>query len=95
MSVDQAEIVKIAELARLSIADHDVAEVTRRIAGILDLVDEMQAVDTSGVQPMANPLDAQQRLRADVVTEDDQHESFQSIAPAVEEALYLVPKVID
>ena len=95
MSVEQSEIEKIAELARVRIADHEIGEVTERISSILEMVSQMQAVDTSAVEPMANPLDAIQRLRADVVTETDRHAEFQAIAPAVEEGLYLVPKVID
>jgi aspartyl-tRNA(Asn)/glutamyl-tRNA(Gln) amidotransferase subunit C len=95
MSVDQAEIARIAELARIRVAPGDVGEVTERIANILDLVDQMQAVDTEGVEPLANPLNAIQRLREDAVTETDRHAEFQRIAPAVESDLYLVPKVID
>jgi aspartyl-tRNA(Asn)/glutamyl-tRNA(Gln) amidotransferase subunit C len=95
MSVDQAEIEKIAQLARIRLAPADVAEVTARITSILDLVDRMQAVDTAGVEPLANPLNATQRLREDAVTEPDQHAEFQAIAPAVEAELYLVPRVID
>ena len=95
MSITTEEIGQIAELARVRIPDADIAEVTSRITGILDLVDQLQAADTSGVEPMANPLDAVQRLRPDAVTEDNRREDFQAIAPAVEEGLYLVPKVID
>lgn len=95
MSVEQAEIEKIAELARIRIDESRIAEVTERIAGILDLVDRMQRLDTTAVEPMANPLDAVQRLRSDVVTEADQRDAFQAIAPATEDGLYLVPKVID
>ena len=95
MSVDQTEIEKIAELARIRIAPEQVPEVTSAIAGILEMVDQMQAVDTSAVEPMANPLDARQRLRADEVTESDARSAFQAIAPATEDGLYLVPKVID
>jgi len=95
MSVEQAEIEKIAHLARVRIADSEIADVTQRISGILDLVDQMQAVDTSGVEPMANPLDATARLRADEVTETNQREAFQAIAPETEAGLYLVPKVIE
>ncbi len=95
MSVEQAEIEKIAELARIRVAAEDMPELTQRIAGILDMVDQMQAVDTSELEPMANPLDASQRLRADAVTETDQRTQFQNIAPQVESDLYLVPKVID
>lgn len=95
MTVKQDEIEKIAELARVRIAPEEAAEVTARIANILTLVDQLQAVDTDGVEPMANPLDAVQRLRADTVTEINQRDAFQAIAPAVENGLYLVPKVIE
>ncbi len=95
MSVEQAEIEKIAELARLRIADSEIAELTTRISSILKMVDHMQTVDTSAVEPMSNPLDASQRLRADEVTETDQHAAFQKIAPAIEADLYLVPRVLE
>ena len=95
MSITAEEIGQVAELARVRIPDGDIAEVTRRITGILDLVDQLQAIDTSGVEPMANPLDAVQRLRPDAVTEANHREDFQAIAPAVEDGLYLVPRVID
>lgn len=95
MSVEQSEIEKIAELARVRIADTEISEVTERISSILDMVSQMQAIDTSAIEPMSNPLDANQRLRPDAVTEADLRSEFQAIAPAVEAALYLVPKVID
>ena len=95
MAIEQDEIEKIAELARIRIdADH-IDDVTRRITDILNMVDQLQAVDTSEVDPMANPLDATQPLRADEVTESNRREAFQAIAPAVENGLYLVPKVIE
>ena len=68
---------------------------TRRIGDILAMIDQMQAIDTTGVEPMANPLDATQRLRADDVSECDQRESFLALAPATAEGLYLVPRVIE
>ena len=95
MSIEQDEIEKIAELARIRIADDQIGQVTQRITEILQMVDQLQSVDTSNVEPMANPLDATQRLRADTVTEVNRREDFQAIAPAVENGLYLVPKVID
>jgi aspartyl-tRNA(Asn)/glutamyl-tRNA(Gln) amidotransferase subunit C len=95
MAITQDDIEKIAELARIRIADNQIGEVTARITEILGMVDQLQAIDTSEVEPMANPLDATQRLRADVVTQTNQREGFQAIAPAVENGLYLVPKVID
>jgi aspartyl-tRNA(Asn)/glutamyl-tRNA(Gln) amidotransferase subunit C len=95
MAIEQDEIEKIAELARIRIAGDQIAEVTGRITEILAMVDQLQAVDTASVEPMANPLDATQRLRADEVTEDNRRDEFQAIAPAVENGLYLVPKVIE
>ena len=95
MAIDQDEIEKIAELARIRISDDQLAEVTGRITDILAMVDQLQAADTAGVEPMANPLDATQLLRPDAVTEDNRREAFQAIAPSVEDGLYLVPKVID
>jgi aspartyl-tRNA(Asn)/glutamyl-tRNA(Gln) amidotransferase subunit C len=95
MSVEQTEIEKIAELARLKIADAEIAEITLGISSILEMVDQMQSIDTSAVEPMSNPLDASQRLRRDEITETDRHAEFQQIAPAVEADLYLVPRVIE
>ena len=95
MSIEQDEIEKIAQLARIRIADDQIGKITQRITEILGMVDQLQAADTEGVTPMANPLDNVQRLRADKITETNQREAFQAIAPAVENGLYLVPKVID
>ena len=95
MSVEQADIEKIAKLSRIRIAESDIPEVADRINDILNMVDSMQAVDTSGVEPLRNPLDATQRLRADVVTEQNQREQLQQNAPAADEGLFLVPKVIE
>jgi aspartyl-tRNA(Asn)/glutamyl-tRNA(Gln) amidotransferase subunit C len=95
MSIEQNEIEKIAELARIRISGEQLGQVTQRITEILDMVDQLQATDTRNVEPMANPLDATQCLRPDEVTESNRREAFQAIAPAVENGLYLVPKVID
>ena len=95
MSVDRADIAKLAKLARIAISDDAADEVANRISNVLAMVDQLQAVDTQGVEPMAHPLDAIQRLRADVVTERNERELFQSIAPAVQDGLYLVPQVIE
>ena len=95
MVIEQEEIEKIANLARVRISGQQIGEVTQRITEILSMVDQLQAVDTTGIEPMANPLDATQRLRADEVTEVNQREAFQAIAPAVENGLYLVPIVIE
>lgn len=93
--MDRNEIKKLAELAKLDINDETAAEVASSITNILTLVDQLQAANIENVAPMAHPLDAEQILRADDVTETDCHEAFQAIAPAVEDNLYLVPKVID
>ncbi|MGI1668976.1 MAG: Asp-tRNA(Asn)/Glu-tRNA(Gln) amidotransferase subunit GatC [Neptuniibacter sp.] len=95
MSLDRSDVDKIAHLARLQIEEQDAPEYAQNLTNILDLVDQMQAVDTSDVSPMAHPLDAVQRLRSDVVTEENQRDQLQAVAPEVEEGLFLVPKVIE
>lgn len=95
MSLDRADVEKIAHLARLAISDEDVPAYAENLSKILSFVEQMNAVDTSGVEPMAHPLDVSQRLRPDVVTEAEQRERFQSVAPQVEAGLYLVPQVIE
>lgn len=95
MALDKAEVEKIAHLARLHISETDTEEVTTRITDILTLIDQMQTVDTENVDPLAHPLDMVQRLRADVVTETDTRDQLQSLAPASQDGLYLVPKVIE
>ena len=95
MAVDRDAIEKLAELARIQISEANIDDVTNSISEILNLVDQLQAADTTNVAPMAHPLDAVQRLRADQVTESNQRETLQACAPAVEDGLFLVPQVID
>lgn len=95
MSLEKEDIEKIAHLARLAISEDDIPEYARNLSNILEMVEQMSSVDTAGVTPMAHPLDASQRLRADEVTEENQREHFQQNAPLVESGLYLVPKVIE
>jgi len=95
MALDKSDVDKIAHLARINIEEKDTQAYLDNITSILDLVDQMQAVDTANVEPLAHPMDAIQRLRADDITESNQRELLQSVAPAVEEGLFLVPKVID
>ncbi|MCF6235623.1 MAG: Asp-tRNA(Asn)/Glu-tRNA(Gln) amidotransferase subunit GatC [Gammaproteobacteria bacterium] len=95
MSLQQSDIEKVAHLARLSIDPSDIPEHIKNLSDILDLVEQMNAVDTESVTPMAHPMDATQRLRSDEATETDQREQFQALAPQVEAGLYLVPKVIE
>ncbi len=95
MSLQPSDIEKVAHLARLGIDPSDIPEHTQNLSNILDLVEQMNAVDTNNVTPMAHPMDATQRLRPDEATETNQREQFQAIAPQVEAGLYLVPKVIE
>lgn len=93
--MERSEIQKLANLAQLEIGEEALDEVASSISGVLALVDQLQAADTKNVTPMAHPLDAVQRLRADVVTEENNRDKFQAIAPATEDGLFLVPRVID
>ena len=95
MSLDADEVKKIAYLARLKIDEADIPGYVSNLSNILDLVEQMNAVDTTGVLPMSHPLDAVQRLRKDEVRETNQREAFQRIAPSTEDGLYLVPRVIE
>ena len=95
MAFDKSEVEKIAHLARLHISDSEADEVTARIGDILGLIDQMQSVDTYGVEPLAHPLDVVQRLREDVITEKDQRQDLQTLAPTSQDGLYLVPKVLE
>ena len=95
MAIDRDEIARIAHLARLEVGEEAVVETAAELSNILDFVSRMETVDTTGVTPMAHPLDAVQRLREDRVTEPDRRDAFQAGAPAVEDGLYLVPKVIE
>lgn len=95
MSLDAADVAKIAHLARLAVPSSALDHYARELSSILDLVEQMSAVSTAGVEPMAHPLHMAQRLRPDAVTEQDQREVFQAVAPATENGLYLVPKVIE
>jgi aspartyl-tRNA(Asn)/glutamyl-tRNA(Gln) amidotransferase subunit C len=95
MSIDAEEVKKIAYLARLKVDEADIPGYVSNLSNILDLVAQMDSVNTDDVLPMSHPLDAVQRLRDDVVTETSQRESFQAIAPKIQDGLYLVPKVIE
>lgn len=95
MGIDNSEVKKIAHLARLQLTDNEVGPTAESLSRILGLIEQMNAVDTTGVSPMAHPLDMHLRLRDDAPTEPDQRDEFQKLAPAVEAGLYLVPKVIE
>jgi len=93
--VDANEIAKLAQLARINIEADMTNDVADNISRILTLVDQLQAADTDGIEPMSHPMDAVQRLRSDIVSEENQRESLQANATAIEKGLFLVPKVID
>jgi len=95
MLLQKEDVEKIAHLARLAIDEADIPDYARNLSNILRLIEDMDVVDTDAVTPMAHPLDMPQRLRADQVSEGDQRERFQKIAPQVENGLYLVPQVIE
>ena len=95
MTISREGIEKVAVLARIRVDDEQVSALEKDLGNILDLVDQLGAADTDSVEPMAHPLNAVQRLRADEVTETNQREAFQAIAPATENGLYLVPRVIE
>jgi aspartyl-tRNA(Asn)/glutamyl-tRNA(Gln) amidotransferase subunit C len=95
MSLTQDDVKRIASLARIEIDDAQAQAAQAQLNSIFDLIASMQAVDTSGIAPMAHAQEVYQRLRDDVVTESDRHAAFQAVAPAVENGLYLVPRVVE
>jgi aspartyl-tRNA(Asn)/glutamyl-tRNA(Gln) amidotransferase subunit C len=95
VSLTTNDVKKIAHLARLGIDESDIESYARDLSGMLDLMTQMSELNTDDVIPMAHPMDQVQRLRPDIVTEQNNRELFQAIAPQVEAGLYLVPKVIE
>lgn len=93
-SLSKKEVHEIAWLARLDLDEKDTLKLSEQLGRILDFVSQMK-VDTESISPLAHPLDLGQRLREDRVTEENQRDEFQSVAPQVENGLYLVPKVIE
>ena len=95
MSLSIDDVKRIAHLARIRVDAEQAARYQAQLNGILGLIEQMQAIDTAGIEPMAHTRDVCQRLREDTVTETDRREAFQAVAPQVEAGLYLVPKVIE
>jgi aspartyl-tRNA(Asn)/glutamyl-tRNA(Gln) amidotransferase subunit C len=95
MALSLDDVRRIAQLARIAITEQEVAEAHAKLGSIFGLIDALQAIDTSGVEPMAHAEDVRLPMREDRVTEADLHELHQRSAPAVEAGLYLVPKVIE
>jgi len=95
VSLDKDQVQKIAMLARLKLEPDEQSELVEKLSNIVDFVDQLSQADTSGVVPMAHPLDVAQRLRPDVVTESNERDHYQENAASVSDGLYLVPKVIE
>ena len=95
MSINDADVRRIAHLARLAVSDAEVEAASGQLNGILAMVEALRAVDTTGIEPMAHAVEMSQRLREDAVTETDLRDKYQAVAPDVENGLYLVPKVIE
>ena len=95
MSLTLDDVKRVAMLARIEVTDSESEQILEQFDGIFKLIEQMQSVDTAGIEPMSHAQDVVARLRPDAVTEADEHELFQSGAPEVEADLYLVPKVIE
>jgi len=95
MALTLDDVRRIADLARIEVTDREVGDVHAKLGAIFGLIDALQAIDTTNIEPMAHALDVTTPLRDDVVSETDQRELFQRVAPAVEDALYLVPRVVE
>ena len=95
MAFDKSEVSKVAQLARVQITEEEMDDIEGRITEILRLIDQMQSVDTNSIIPMSHPLDGKQILRSDMVSEENNRDELQKLAPKVEDGLFLVPKVIE
>ena len=95
MSLALTDVEIVAHLARLHLGEEEKKEAAKSMSNILNLIDQMQSVDTSDVEPLAHAFDAVQRLRADVVTETNHRDELQQIAPETEQGLFLVPRVLE
>lgn len=95
MSLTQEQVQRIAHLARIALGEAEAASTRTHLDGIFGLIEQMQSIDTTGIEPMAHAQDVCQRLREDAVSETNQREKFQAVAPEVQAGLYLVPKVIE
>ena len=95
MALTLEDMNKIAHLARVGLSDDEKSLYTDSLNNILGLIDELQAVNTTGIEPLAHALEVTQPLRADIVTEQNKRDAYQAIAPAVQDGLYLVPKVME
>jgi len=95
MSLDKTQVNHIANLARLHLQEEEIEQATTKLNQVLNLLDNLQQINTQNIKPLNNPLEATQRLRSDVAIFDNQRDYYQSIAPSTADGLYLVPKVIE
>lgn len=95
MSINKQDVQKIAHLARLALTEEDAAQYQQSLSSVLALVEQMQSVNTDGIEPLGNPLEMTQRLREDAITEGNRRDEFLANAPQTEAGLFLVPQVID
>ena len=95
MKIDNDVILNIAELAQLEVKDEMISQYADKMTAMLNLIEEMQSVNTDNIEPVSNPLDAVQTMREDKVTEKDLRDEYQAIAPEVDSGLYLVPRVVE
>ena len=95
MSLTPDDVRRLARLARIDLEAEESHAVLERLNRVLGLIDEMRRVDTQGIEPMSHAVDLSQRLRPDEIKEPERREAYQSVAPAVQDGLYLVPKVIE
>ncbi|MBT3709460.1 Asp-tRNA(Asn)/Glu-tRNA(Gln) amidotransferase subunit GatC [Pseudomonadales bacterium] len=95
MKIDNEVILNIAELAQLEVKDEMISQYADKMTAMLNLIEEMQSVNTDNIEPVSNPLDAVQTMREDKVTEKDLRDEYQAIAPEVDSGLYLVPRVVE
>ena len=95
MALSKDDVEYIAHLARLEVSDDEITDYIDKLSSIIELVTQLRAIDTTGVTPMAHPLDMGQRLRPDEVTETDQRDLYQRNSEVVEQGFYKVPKVIE
>ncbi|MDA7755466.1 Asp-tRNA(Asn)/Glu-tRNA(Gln) amidotransferase subunit GatC [Pseudomonadales bacterium] len=95
MEIDNEVILNIAELAQLEVKDEMISQYADKMTAMLNLIEEMQSVNTDNIEPVSNPLDAVQTMREDKVTEKDLRDEYQAIAPEVDSGLYLVPRVVE
>lgn len=95
MSLTAADVERLAKLALLELSGQEVERTLVQLNSVFELIGQLQSVDTTGVEPMTHPIALSLRLRADEVSETDHREQYQRVAPAVEQGLYLVPRVIE